>query len=318
MRVHLSATALKKGAIQFALPVVRGAERVLPLALLGAFLRPAAAVWSFCELVKFRPRAMEFERLPTGWVRGKSAAGRFVRLWVERTHLNSTKALSLIPDRLHTPRWRGRIVARPAGAIESIRTAGRPVILATLHFGPMALLLHWLRSLGVPAAAIADRKRPSPRFRLRLNEHVDREMNLEGVPRLFLVDQIWDIAEFLRDDRVLQVAIDGDRGRWMDVDGAEISLRFATGLLKLSSISGADIIPCLLVARAGLRVEIHLGTPIAAATLGSRSEFAKALGSMLAEFELGLRSHPEQCSWELLRRISVVKRSPARCVGEDS
>src|SRR5262249_53542142 len=157
---------------------------------------------------------------------------------------------------------------------------------------------------GVPAAAVVDRDlRARPAYRQQLDALADRAASLEDEPRLFDTEQIWDLQEFLRSGRVLLVAIDGDRGRSLIVVGDDMAIRLATGPLTLARVTGATVVPCLMVALPGLRAIAHFGKPVPATLVADRSEHRAALGHIIETFRTVLRAYPEQCSWELLRRI---------------
>jgi len=178
---------------------VRAAERVLPRWLLYALVWPPAAVRPAWEL-RFGRGGLMATRSPP--IRTRAAQCR--RTWASRVPLNAVKLLLFWPDRLRLPRWRSCLTTTGLERFESARATGRPVILATLHFGPTTAALPLLRREGRPAAALIIRDPATrARFRIALQRVADRANGLDGVPALIAVAHVEQAIEFLRAGHVL-------------------------------------------------------------------------------------------------------------------
>jgi hypothetical protein len=144
-------------------------ERIIPPLLLGRLLWPMAALWSLWELFHSRPTFRLFRRLPPALRPAWRSCLWPTRVWRRRCWLNLSKLLSVWPDRLQEPRWRNRCRVNGIERFEKLYSAGRPVVLASLHFGPVYVLYLWLRARGLPAAALVGRNLQGPlTYRRRL------------------------------------------------------------------------------------------------------------------------------------------------------
>jgi len=270
---------------------VRAAERMLPVWLLYALVWPPAAARSAWELrfgfggiVTTLPRSM--------WTR----PGRRWRAWLSRVPLNAVKLLLFWPDRFRLPRWRSRATTTGIERFERARATGRPVILATLHFGPTTAALPLLRRDKLPAAAlfIRDPARDS-RFRSILQEIADDVNGLGGVPARMGVADLDRAVQFLRAGRLLVLSVDGPRGRhlWSKVNGHALSL--SATVCQLAAMCQAVIVPCLLTAAPFFRVTMHFGEPVPDALVFDYRRHQAACDHLHREFLPIVRTFPEQC-----------------------
>src|SRR5579871_2021316 len=156
---------------------LREAERCLPLWCLRVLLWPAAAAAASRELAYAGPTAGQFDRLPPSFRPPSGRPARVLRMWRRRTEMNLAKMLCLWPDRLGAPRWLGRWGCTGIEQFEEARAGGRPVVLAVLHFGPLAVLRFWMRARGLPVAALLEE---APEGRPPYRRYLDRVCDRGG------------------------------------------------------------------------------------------------------------------------------------------
>src|SRR5262245_39911590 len=138
---------------------LRLAERLLPVPLLRLLLWPMAAALSAYELTPARRTYRLFDRLPLA-LRAPLPRWQWLwRLWTRRTALVMTRFHRFWPDRLREPRWQNQCQIRGGEQLDAVLNRGRPVILATLHFGSLTELYHCLRARGLAVAGVAGRSR---------------------------------------------------------------------------------------------------------------------------------------------------------------
>ncbi len=131
---------------------VRRLEHRLSPAALWTLVSPVAAGRTALNLLFRKPRPAA--RLPEflhGWagvpaIRGQRRADYLNRL------------LENFPDRLADEKWRGRCRIDGLEHWHAAQAAGRPVVLAFFHFGPIFLMGYWLRAFGLPVAAFSGGK----------------------------------------------------------------------------------------------------------------------------------------------------------------
>jgi lauroyl/myristoyl acyltransferase len=282
---------------------VRAAERVLPRWLLYALVWPPAAVRTAWEL-RIGPDRVAVRMPQSMWTR----TARHFRMWVSRVPLNAVKLLLLWPDRLRLPRWRSCLTTTGIERFERARATGRPVILATLHFGPTTAALPLLRRDGLRAAALVIRN-PAERapFRIALQQVADRVNGLNGVPALMAVADLERAVEFLSAGHVLVLSVDGPRGRhlWSTIDDHALSL--STAVCQMAAMRQAVIVPCLLTAGPLFRVTMHFGEPVPDALVVDYRRHQAACDHLHREFLPVVRACPEQC----YPMLTAARRRPA-------
>ena len=295
--------------------VIRMAGYLLPRSVLWLVLFPVAAIKALWELAYAMPTVRHFNRLPVS-LRPSVGRGMWLwRLWSRRAQLNLTKLLYLWPDRLQKSRWQSLCRYDGIERFESIRAESRPVILAVLHFGPLTVLVHWLRACGVPAAALADKDLGGrSMYRRYVNRLSDRANGLAGVPLLIRTDQHRDAIQFLTDGRVLIVTMDGESRHRVKVREGDFSFDAAPGAFQLAEMSNAVVIPCLISAEPRFEFTIHFGRPIPPTDLVDRRSQHSACQQALRDLLPVIQDRPELCSYELLYRL--YRRDPE--AGSDS
>ena len=224
---------------------------------------------------------------------------RFLRIW---------------PDKLREPRWNRRCQFSGLERLEQILGEGRPVVLATLHYGNLTELYHWIRSRGIGVAFLIAESSNVPAHQNALDLLADRANGLDGVPRRIQNDpsHLWQVFKFLaQPNRVLLVAIEAHTERDIVVCDLGYSLRVALGTLRLAATTRAVVIPCLVSAEKYLRSTIHFGEPLADDIVASRNQPALGYRHILQQLGPWIAAQPEQSARVLIGSLSFLRDSHA-------
>jgi hypothetical protein len=281
---------------------VRFAEFCLPISILIPLLFPAAAVIATYELLMGK-RQSTFHQLRqlsemaqvsgVPWRRFS-----FRRAWAARLAMCMARFLRFWPEKLAQPRWRRRCQFIGLERLEAILAEGRPVVLATLHYGNLTELYHWIRSRRIGMAFLISQDPGSvPAYRNELDLLADRANGLEGVPRLIGIDHLhlWKVWGFLAlPNRVLAVAMEGDAKRHIVVRGPGYTLRMAPGALRIAARAHAVVIPCLISASKYLRSTIRFGEPLPDDVIACHDRHPLACEHILRELGPWIATQPEQ------------------------
>ena len=227
-----------------------------------------------------------------------------------RTQKYLNYLLKSFPDRLADPAWLGRCRVEGAEHVESARQAGRPVVLAFFHFGPIYTIRQWVRAHGLPAAAFVFGAQEA---RGGLSRFRDRRSPFPGVPINFYPRQLRAMTEFLAAGNILLIAVDTAAGRHTtaDVNGTW-SLDLNTGPARLANRTGADLILVSIINEGPWRFRLKFSPPIPGAELRTEPEQAAANRRMLAAMLPDFKAHPDQ--FDLPRgwkRIPPAAKPPA-------
>ena len=131
-------------------------ERLLPVGALWIVCWPMAAIRAAYQLLFGATTIREFDRIPVSLRPCPDRFGWVAHLWIERTYMTLARLMYLWPDRLSRGRWKDRCRFVGLERVERNHTLGRPIILATLHFGPWSCLATGC-ARGLPAAGLRDR-----------------------------------------------------------------------------------------------------------------------------------------------------------------
>lgn len=269
-------------------------ERLAPLPLFRMIALPVALLRAAME----RPPRSRPEDMPT-WYSANFRTRIFLQL---------DRMLLCFPDRLGSARWQRRCAWTGRDRLEQARRENHPVVLAMCHAGPVFLLHHWLRAVGmvcVPLLAGKSADRPLwKRWR-------DRRALFPEVPAVLYLDQLREVAATFDLGRIPLLAVDFDSGRQVEIEaGPRLRFRMATGALRLAARHGAEVFPCAIRDTGGWRFHIEIGDPVPGELLhaddGQRSA-ALHLGNELLRM---LRPTPEQWQPELWACLREIPASP--------
>jgi len=216
-----------------------------------------------------------------------------------KNYLNTT--LEFFPEKLGTPKWRGRLQILGVECLESARREKRPVILAFCHFGPYFLMRCWLRAAGFPAATLVEGQSQN---RSLMKQLQDRVSPFPEIPIAFhRQDQLREAVAFVTAGNPLLVAIDILNGKQVNVpldDHCQFGM--ASGAIRMAMRNGAELIPCSIIEIGAWRFQIQLGPP---APLASGDPIL--IGKHLLDAMLPvLRRYPEQCTERLVKQFGRV------------
>ena len=219
-------------------------------------------------------------------------------------YLNRT--FEFLPDRLAAPKWSGHCRFHGFDPVKRLTDAGRPVILAFVHFGPFVLLRNWLRAAGIPVAMFAGGE---ARSRAPLKLRKDRWALFPEVALTFYQDELADAIRHLESGRALGIAIDSGSGRQMRVPAGEgWRCQLATGPIRLARRHGAVLVPCAIYNESAWRVAVEFGPPVSEETLAAGDVPAGA--AIMASLMPILLAHPEAWTPQLGGRFSRVPEPP--------
>lgn len=268
---------------------IRWLERRLSVRLLYWILTPHAFVRA---AVKGIPVSVS---LPSCLGAGKSV--RAICDWRMKDYLN--RILEYLPERLAEPKWINRCHIAGLNNVLRARQNGRPVLLAFSHFGAYRLSRFWLRAAGVPVATMHGGNAEN---RSKLERLEDRFCPFPEIPTAFYSDQLREVNEFLAAGNSLLIAIDNARGRQMNVPVCEDwTFQMATGAVRLAIRHQAELIPCVVIDEGHWRFQIKLGRPVPAEYLTAEADWLHAGKHLLNDMLPHFRSHPKQCSHQLIK-----------------
>jgi lauroyl/myristoyl acyltransferase len=168
--------------------------------------------------------------------------------------------LDYFPDRLATQKWKDYCRMNGFDRMPVALLNRRPVILAMVHFGPYRLTRAWLRSTGIPMAALVG---GSIKKRANYRRRLDKYIPLPEVPVVFYLDQLRKISAFLAAGNVLAVMIDDIRAeKHLAIPFCQDwTFQMTTGAIRLALRHQAELIPCLITDEGGWHFRLDLGHP---------------------------------------------------------
>jgi lauroyl/myristoyl acyltransferase len=279
---------------------VRACERLLPPGVLSVLLWPLAALWDLIQLRGRKP-LVHSRRFPRSW-----PAKRWRFILKQSVGLYHSQLFYMWPDRLTEPRWQKR--CRFEGDPDLLRTGkdDRPIVLASLHFGPFEILPYWLRAYGIPATSV--RTAPPAALRNLTNYHYSLSPPPD-VPLWVFAEELTPLPRFshirkiLGPGRRLLVLVDPNRGLMADVPFDGGIFRMATGAVRLAQMADAKLVPCLISEDSAWRFTIHIGEPVPQEWLGRSVDMQKIGTHLIGEFSKVVRRYPEQCKMRCLQAM---------------
>jgi len=281
--------------------LIRGLERVLAPHRYYSLLQPLFGARAMFNTILKKPGFAE----PRPEFLQVTAAARVGRRQRTRDYLNHI--LEFFPERLGKEKWLDQCRFEGLERLHQARQTGRPVILAFCHFGPYYLLRFWLRAAGIPAATLV---RGRSVERMRVMRLKDRLSPFPEISTAFYQDQLRELSEFIAAGNVLLVSIDAPAGRQMDLSFSEgWKLQMATGAMRLARRHQAELLSCAIIDEGSWHFCIRIGQPMPREFLVEESRapddgWSGAGKYLLAELMPDLRTNPEQCRLDFIRRLA--------------
>jgi len=270
----------------------RGLERCLGVVVLNAVARTYYLCRAtFNELFKKAPLA----RVEPEWLRTDGSLRSRIRRRRQKYH---NYLLQCFPDRLGRPEWRSCCRLEGLEHLRAARQAGRPVVLAFFHFGPIYIMRQWVRAHGFPAAVFVAGELEA---RNRLLRFRDRLTPFPEVPVIFYPRELRALTKFLAGGNILLIAVDMPVGRQTTAetdDGWELNMN--SGAARLANRAGADLIPVSIVTEGPWRFRMKFGQPIAGKEIPTGDDQTAANNRLLQAVLPDFKSYPEQ--FDLPRR----------------
>jgi Bacterial lipid A biosynthesis acyltransferase len=267
---------------------LRACERLLPTSVLDFLLWPVAAA---SDLLDFRSRKLltSWRRIPKSWHPNR---WRFIYGW---------------PDRLCAPEWLKRCRLEGQTHLVTSRNNDRPIVLASLHFGPYETFPYWLRAHGVATTMIRGLAAPEALkslsdYQYSLSPPADVPVFLSA-KELAPLPRFSHIRQFLGPGRRLLVMVDVDRGMQFHLPFQDRSFRMASGAIRLAAMANAELIPCLIRETGSWRFAIWFGTPVPREYLDNSLDLQSVGAHLLNEFSKLITRYPEQCRARLLSAL---------------
>lgn len=279
-----------------ALGIIRAAERLLPLSILSFFLWPAAVAWALIEANTDRKALVAWARFPASW-----RPGRLAFFFLQTIGFAHSRLVYLWPHRLSRARWLRRCPLEADYDLEKLLRSERPIIFASVHFGPFRTLPYWLRAHGIAATTLVGRPVSAD------SALIDRLSPPADMPVLSAVDNMRALRKSLVARRRLVILMDVDRGRQVAVKSGDEVFRIASGAIRLAAASGAELVPCAIIRKGSWNFGIHFGPPVSRELLGKVPDVESAASHLLEELLPVIRRDPAQCRHRFLNHIGPVR-----------
>ena len=283
---------------------LRLGERLLPTSVLSLLLWPPAAVW---DLVQLRQRKLltHWRRFPPSW--HPKSLPFFLR---QSLGLYHEELIYIWPDRLRSARWLSRCRLEGGGDLIGSGEGDRPVVLASVHFGPYETLPYWLRAHGIVTTMIrglpaSDSLNSLTSYQYALSPPADVPVFLPA-RELAPLPRFAHVRQLVGPGRRLLVMVDVDRGLQFQLPFENRSFRMATGAIRLAAMADAELIPCLIRQTGSWKFAIHFGTPVPRLYLRNSPDMEAVGAHLLKEFSKVITCYPEQCRWRFLSAISPM------------
>lgn len=220
-----------------------------------------------------------------------------------RLKFHLTRVLCTLTDRLHEERWQHRCQLDGEVHLQTALAQGRPVILATAHFGGCLLLRYWLRAKGIPAATLVS-ERLEDRNPIKLLK--DSLSPPHATPNVFSGQSPRAAVRFLKAGGILCVMLDHAQGRLFQARVPGGNWQISTTAFRLAGLTGAVVLPALIRETAPWRFVIHLARPVPDHFLCATADFSAAARHLWGEFEPVLREAPEDCLPDLIISLQTA------------
>lgn len=241
-------------------------------------------------------RAM-LERLPAS-----ARARRFFtrrRMLMDAVRVEQERLAWMCRDRFARGYWRRRVSWSGWEVLEGAQRAGRPVVLAVVHYGALERLGRWLCARGVRVGSLVDDTRWISAWRRR------GRSGRRLAPRIFRHDQVRRVYRFLERGGVLIAAVDFPRGKMVRLAVEDRWIELSTGPIRLAAGAGALVVPCIAAGRWWWRGRVWIGEPVPEALVMDRSRHGEACRAVLEWAMRVIAADPLQTGELLLRRFEA-------------
>jgi Bacterial lipid A biosynthesis acyltransferase len=223
--------------------------------------------------------------------------------------------VDFFPDRLAEPKWRERCRINGLEHLHLARQNGRPIVLAFVHFGPFELIRAWLRSVGIPVAALF-----AGRFENRspVRRYLDKYFPDSAIPTVFSPDRLREMLAFLAAGHPLCIAVDNGNSGDKKIETPFCpgwNFRMNTGAVRLAIRQQAVLVPVTIIDEGGWRFRLELGRPVPAEFLANEAGWLRAGKFLLEEMMPHWLAHPEQCKSDFV--LCLKKRAADFCRPND-
>jgi lauroyl/myristoyl acyltransferase len=279
--------------------VIRAVGGRLPPTLLLALLVPPSLVRAAIDVWVHGVRPAP--SLPPDGNARTSAADALV----ERLDFRLTPVVGFWADRVLGRGWRSRF---DISAFEQVHAqlAGRPLLLVSLHYGPLVMIPSLLCRHDVPTAlAVGPDNWPiSPLRQLRLDL-----VKIGDIPTA-VAAEARPMLRFLKPGRCLVVAIDYPAGETVELPFAGSTVRVSVAPLRLARISNALVVPMLARNEGRWRISMRLGAPVPDELLQA-GDYRAAAAHVCAELLPLAASAPGQALPTLVEAFSPAQLDAA-------
>ncbi len=273
---------------------VRALERVLPPAALWLVAWPFVALAVVCDLPKYGRYASKWRHVPRSLRPSELGFRLFLKA---RMEARFGRLATFWPDRLAEPRWQRRCRCEGLENVAGAQARQTPVVLATLHFGPLVLLRFLLRARRIPVAGLSEEQRVRRPLAQRMK---DARACLPQVPHVFPREELKAARAFLQDGGWLLIPMDAPHGKQVDVPTPHGSLRLGTGAVRLAQSTGARLVPCLIYEESPWRFVVHCGKPAELGAAQAKDTLEAAAQHLVREFLPVLLRHPSHWGYNVM------------------
>ena len=245
----------------------RALARVLPPGLLYVVLMP------YPMLRGIRP-ALEVRHLPASEIPAPApdrTPSYFAR-WRFHMKIHQRWLPLLWTDRWDRSPWKQRLVAEGAENFDKI-AAEQPIVVLTLHTGGIVALGGWIMQRGIGIGSVVIDQRAWPAIR---SGDISKRWGKFGDSAAFLPGDTRAMIRYLKPGRCLFLPADHPLGRSVEGtwDGGRLVL--SRGAFRIARLTGATVIPIVVMDDGRWRFRIHVGQPVPQAFIDSGDETAAA------------------------------------------
>ena len=274
--------------------------RRLPPSVLILILVPPAIIKATIEIFIRGSSATCYSKLRKGLTKSIPSVGVTELLWV-RLQLNINRAMTFSGGQIRKSKWQGRIEYHGLDKLLNCVNSGRPVLLASLHYGSPRDASIIIRSQGVRLSSLAYSPL-TPLEQKSWNTRVEL-WGLQSVPYIFLPTDMWEIRDFLCEpsNALLMLIETMNTQRHVTVPFLGGQIRAGKGIIKFAEMTDAVVIPVACTSTGFLRWRLFFGNGMVYD--GDVCEPSTFLQQTIQQLEPEILAHPAQINPELIRSL---------------